>query len=46
MNDNSGMAREARAMLNDVLGLRPIAPESMVGALGSVRLPRVLDEDG
>ncbi len=33
-------------MLNERLGLEPIAPESMIGAMASIQLPKVLDEDG
>jgi isopenicillin-N epimerase len=46
MAANRALAQEARTLLNDRLGLAPIAPDSMVGSMASVRLPGVLDEDG
>jgi isopenicillin-N epimerase len=46
MAANRALAIEARTILNDRLGLAPIAPESMLGAMASIRLPNVLDEDG
>lgn len=46
MAANRALALQARSMLNDRLGLAPIAPESMVGSMASVRLPETLDEDG
>ena len=46
MAANRALAIEARSMLNERLGLEPIAPESMVGSMASIRLPKVLDEDG
>ncbi|MEO8274432.1 MAG: aminotransferase class V-fold PLP-dependent enzyme, partial [Chloroflexota bacterium] len=41
---NREMALAARAMLNERLGLEPIAPESMVGAMASIALPMATDE--
>ncbi len=46
MAANRSLALAARSLLNDRLGLKPIAPESMIGSMASVRLPGVLDEDG
>ncbi len=46
MAANRALAIEARSLLNDRLGLAPIAPKSMLGSMASVRLPNVLDEDG
>jgi isopenicillin-N epimerase len=43
---NNELAVAGRRLLNDRLGLEPIAPESMIGAMASVRLRDVLDEDG
>jgi isopenicillin-N epimerase len=46
MAANHELAVASRRMLNERLGLEPIAPESMIGAMASIRLPEVLDEDG
>jgi isopenicillin-N epimerase len=46
MAANRALALEARSLLQERLGLAPIAPESMIGAMASIRLPGVLDEDG
>jgi isopenicillin-N epimerase len=46
MAANRDLALGARSVLNERLGIEPIAPESMVGSMASVRLPAVLDEDG
>ena len=41
---NRAMAIDARNLLNARLGLEPIAPESMVGAMASISLPIAADE--
>lgn len=46
MAANREMAVNGRRLLNHRLGLEPIAPESMLGAMASVRLPGTLDEAG
>jgi isopenicillin-N epimerase len=46
MAANHELAVASRRMLNERLGLEPIAPESMIGAMASIQLPEVLDEDG
>jgi len=46
MAANHELAVASRKMLNERLGLEPIAPESMIGAMASIQLPEVLDEDG
>ena len=45
MDANRSLAIEARGILNERLGLAPIAPESMLGAMASIRLPVMLDEE-
>jgi isopenicillin-N epimerase len=45
MAANREMAVNGRRLLNERLGLEPIAPESMIGAMASVRLRETLDED-
>jgi isopenicillin-N epimerase len=45
MAANRAMALEARALLNESLGLETIAPESMVGSMVSIRLPVAMGED-
>jgi isopenicillin-N epimerase len=44
MAANRALAIEARRLLNDRLGLAPIAPETMLGAMASIRLPERMDE--
>jgi isopenicillin-N epimerase len=44
MDANRAMAVAGRAVLQERLGLEPIAPESMVGAMAAVALPTALDE--
>ncbi|HEY8238313.1 MAG TPA: aminotransferase class V-fold PLP-dependent enzyme [Candidatus Limnocylindrales bacterium] len=46
MAANHALAIAGRQLLNDRLGLEPLAPESMIGAMASIRMPTVLDEDG
>jgi isopenicillin-N epimerase len=44
MASNHEKALDARRLLNDRLGLEPIAPESMVGAMAAIALPMATDE--
>jgi isopenicillin-N epimerase len=44
MAANRGLAISGRSLLNDRLGLAPIAPESMIGSMASIRLPVALDD--
>ena len=44
MASNHSMIVNARRMLNERLGLEPIAPESMLGAMASIALPIQPDE--
>ena len=45
MAANRSLALASRSLLNERLDLEPIAPDSMVGSMASVRLPGVVDED-
>lgn len=45
MAANRALALGTRSLLNDRLALAPIAPESMVGSMASIRLPVDLDDD-
>jgi isopenicillin-N epimerase len=44
MAANRELALAARQRLNEALGVQPIAPDSMIGAMASIRLPDVLEE--
>jgi isopenicillin-N epimerase len=44
MTANWALAIAGRSVIQDRLGLEPIAPESMVGAMAAVALPTTLDE--
>jgi isopenicillin-N epimerase len=44
MAANNELSIAARRLLNDRLGLEPIAPDSMIGAMASIRLPEPMDE--
>ena len=44
MASNHEKAVNARRLLNDRLGLEPVAPESMLGAMASIALPMEPDE--
>jgi len=44
MAANRDLALAARRRLNEALGLEPIAPESMIGAMASIRLREPMDE--
>ena len=44
MAANHGLVLAARTLLNDRLGLQPIAPESMVGSMAAIALPIAPDE--
>jgi isopenicillin-N epimerase len=44
MAANRELTLGARTLLNDRLGLAPIAPESMIGSMASIRLPVSLDD--
>ena len=42
---NRSMAIEGRRLLNERLGLEPLAPESMVGSMAAIALPIAVDEE-
>ena len=44
MAANRSMALAARALLDDGLGLEPIAPDSMIGSMAAIALPMAPDE--
>jgi isopenicillin-N epimerase len=45
MAANRALALEGRTILNDALGLAPIAPDSMIGSMAAIRLPEAMTED-
>jgi isopenicillin-N epimerase len=45
MSANRDLALEGRSIVDDALGLEPIAPASMIGSMASIALPQPLDDD-
>ena len=45
MRSNRALALQARERLQTLFGVEPLAPESMVGAMPTVRVPGVVSDD-